>query len=74
MLQVCIIILSYRSAHGFTSGKQGILGVPEWHPVGGVNMALGDEAELWEVFSDGREVLRGIYNIEVGRFVKVANL
>lgn len=37
-------------------------------------MALGDGAELWEVFSDGREVLRGIYNIEVGRFVKVANL
>lgn len=74
MLQVCIIIRSYRSAHGFTSGKQGQLGVPEWHPGKGVDMAIGDGAELWEVFSDGREVLRGIYNTEVERFVKVVNL
>lgn len=74
MLQVCIIIRSYRSAHGFTSGKQGQLGVPEWHPGKKAVMTPEDGAELWEVFSDGREVLRGIYNTEVERFVKVVNL
>ncbi len=62
------------TAHGFTSGKEGRLGVPEWHPGKGVNMELDKDAELWEVFSDGREILRGIYDTELKRFVKAINL
>ncbi len=55
------------TAHGFTAGKSGRLGVPEWHFSSRVEM--NDGAELWEVFNDGTEVLRG--KIVDGKFIKV---
>jgi len=44
------------TAHGFTSGKNGRLGAPEWHLENRVNMDEG--AEIWEIMSSGDEVLR----------------
>lgn len=48
------------TAHGFTSGKNGRIGVPEWHFQNRVDLKVGDE--LWEVFNDGSEILRAIYD------------
>lgn len=48
------------TAHGFTSGNNGRLGVPEWNLVKEVDIKEG--AEIWEVFNDGTEKLRAIYN------------
>jgi hypothetical protein len=44
------------TAHGFTSGKNGRLGAPEWHLENRIGMDEG--AEIWEVMSNGNEVLR----------------
>ncbi|HTF03857.1 MAG TPA: hypothetical protein VK826_07515, partial [Bacteroidia bacterium] len=57
------------TGHGFTSGNNGRLGVPEWKMD---NFALLENgAELWEVFSDGSEVLRGRYDKRILKFVAV---
>ena len=47
------------TAHGFTSGNNGRLGVPEWKLVKDTEFSEG--AEIWEVFNDGRETLRAVY-------------
>ena len=44
------------TAHGFTSGKNGRLGAPEWHFENRVEIDEG--AEIWEVMSDSEEILR----------------
>ncbi|MDY3089584.1 MAG: hypothetical protein SOW66_00475 [Porphyromonas sp.] len=49
------------------------LGDESWY-LGSVKMAIDEGAELWEVFSDGREILRGVYDTELKRCVKVVNL
>jgi hypothetical protein len=55
------------TASGFTSGKMGRMGAPEWKFQGFKEM---DDAELWEVFSDGTENLVGTYDKILKRFVK----
>lgn len=57
------------TAHGFTAGKNGRLGAPEWHLPNRVD--LNDGSELWEVFSDGSEKLKAIFNEELKRFIVV---
>ncbi len=54
------------TGHGFTSANNGRLGVPEWQMSG---FAVMESAELWEVFSDGQEILRATYNKNLGKFV-----
>jgi hypothetical protein len=56
------------TGHGFTSGNHGRLGVPEWKLP---NFAAIDEGELWEIFSDGREVLVAKYDVNLGKFVPI---
>ena len=48
------------TAHGFTSGNNGRLGVPEWKSVKDAEFSEG--AEIWEVFNDGKEKLRAIFD------------
>ena len=48
------------TAHGFTSGNNGRLGVPEWKLVKYAEFSEG--AEIWEVFNDGTEKLRAIFD------------
>jgi len=47
-------------AHGFTSGNNGRLGVLEWKLVKYAEFSKG--AEIWEVFNDGTEKLRAIFD------------
>lgn len=53
------------TAHGFTSGSNGRLGVPEWHFQSKIDIQEG--TEIWEIFNDGTEELRAIYRS--GKFV-----
>ena len=45
------------SLQGFSAGKNGVLGAPEWHLPKNIEMDKG--AELWEILNDGSEILRG---------------
>ena len=47
------------TAHGFTSGSNGRLGVPEWHFQSRIDIQEG--TEIWEIFNDGTEELRAIF-------------
>ena len=49
------------TAHGFTSGNNGRLGVPEWYVGKGKYATIEDGSELWEVYSNGQEVLRAVF-------------
>jgi len=57
------------TAHGFTAGKNGRLGAPEWHIES--RIYPDDGAELWEVFSDGTEELKAIFDGDLQKFVPV---
>ena len=60
--------LSYPfTAHGFTSGNNERLGVPEWNFIKEVEFE--DGAEVWEVFNDGTEILKAVY--ENNKFNKI---
>ncbi len=54
------------TGHGFTSGSNGRLGVPEWKSG---YFTPDDGAELWEVFADGSEVLRARFYISQNKFI-----
>lgn len=58
------------TGHGFTSGTNGRLGVPEWKMNTFADLQNG-EAELYEVFSNGTEVLKARFNKQLGQFVPV---
>ena len=53
------------TAHGFTAGSNGRIGVPEWHFQSRIDFQ--DGTEIWEIFNDGTEELRAIYRS--GKFV-----
>lgn len=54
---------------GFTTGTGGTWGSPEW--VMPEFTVLYDGAQLFEIFQDGTEVLRGVYKAEPGRFISL---
>jgi hypothetical protein len=56
------------TGHGFTSGNNGLLGVPEWKTG---YLTPDNGAELWEVFSDGTEVLRAKFISAANQFVEI---
>lgn len=60
------------TAHGFTSGKNGRIGAPEWKFDGYKNY-LEEGAELFEVYNDGREVLIAVFETrnKVTKFYRV---
>jgi hypothetical protein len=54
---------------GFTTGTNGRWGSPEW--VMPEFTVLDEGAQLFEIFQDGTEVLKGIYRTEAEQFVPV---
>ncbi len=58
------------TGHGFTSGTNGRLGVPEWKMSSFADLQNG-EAELYEVFSNGSEVLKARFDKQLGQFVSI---
>lgn len=59
------------TGHGFTSGKQGRIGVPEFKFRNKFYAELNDGAELYEVFSDGREILKAIFSEKENKFISI---
>jgi hypothetical protein len=59
------------TGNGFTSGKNGTLGVPEWKADFGNNLEILNGAEMYIIKSDGTEILIGIYNENLTKFVIV---
>lgn len=56
------------TGHGFTSGSNERLGVPEWKS----GYLTPDEgAELWEVYLDGSEILRAKFSSSQNKFISV---
>lgn len=54
------------TGNGFTGGTNGKLGAPEWKSPLERPM---DGAELYEVFADGREVLRAVFSGDQNKFI-----
>ena len=59
------------TGHGFTSGSNGRLGVPEWKTD---YLSPNNGAEIWEVNSDGSERLVAVFLSDAKQFVKVPEL
>jgi hypothetical protein len=59
------------TGNGFTSGKNGTLGVPEWKAYYGKNLDMLDGAEKYIIKSDGTEMLIGIYDESLLKFKEV---
>jgi hypothetical protein len=57
------------TATGLTSGKNGRLGFPEWKLNSFVEP--NNEAELWEVYNDGSEILRAVFNEKENKFILI---
>ncbi|MFN7911688.1 MAG: hypothetical protein ACK5QC_07665 [Bacteroidota bacterium] len=56
------------TGNGFTGGNNGRLGVPEWKsPYNTPN----EGAELWEVFSDGSEILKAKFSSIQNKFIPI---
>jgi Fe-S cluster biosynthesis and repair protein YggX len=56
------------TGHGFTSAENGLLGVPEWKSG---YLTPNEGAELWEVFSDGTEILIATFSTSLNKFILV---
>jgi len=56
------------TGNGFTGGNNGKLGVPEWKSP---YNTLNDGAELYEVFSDGTEILRARFSLAQNKFISI---
>ncbi len=55
------------TATGFTSGKSGRLGVPEWHLQKRIDFSEG--SEIWQVNNNGSEKLIATYDIKLKKFI-----
>jgi hypothetical protein len=56
------------TGNGFTGGNKGKLGIPEWNSEYTTPL---DGAELYEVFSDGKELLRAKFSSVYNQFIAV---
>lgn len=56
------------TGNGFTGGNNGRIGVPEWKSPPNTPI---DGAELWEVFSDGSEILRARFSDVQNKFIPI---
>ena len=63
----CTTSLPYLWDYPLTSENNGRLGVPEWNLPERIKFTDGDE--IWEVFNDGTQRLRGVYNEDLGKFI-----
>ena len=63
----CTTSLPYLWNHPLTSGNNDRLGVPERNLPERIKFTDGDE--IWEVFNDGTQRLRGVYKEDLGKFI-----
>jgi len=63
----CTTSLPYLCDYPLTSGNNDRLGVPERNLPERIKFTDGDE--IWEVFNDGTQRLRGVYKEDLGKFI-----
>ena len=57
------------TAQGFTSGNNGRLSVPEWHPQNRIDIQEG--TEIWKITRDGRQTLYAVFENKTETSAKV---
>ena len=55
------------TAHGFTSGNNGRLGVPEWYLQSRIDIQEG--TEIWKITRDGKQTLYAVF--KEGKFIVI---
>ena len=63
----CTTSLPYLWNYPLASGNNDRLGVPERNLPERIKFTDGDE--IWEVFNDGTQRLRGVYKEDLGKFI-----
>ena len=55
------------TAHGFTSGNNGRLSVPEWYLQSRIDIQEG--TEIWKITRDGKQTLYAVF--KEGKFIVI---
>ena len=55
------------TAHGFTSGNNGRLGVPEWYLQSRID--IQEVTEIWKITRDGKQTLYAVF--KEGKFIVI---
>ena len=57
------------TAHGFTAGIKGRIGVPEFTVKKGAKISIKDGAEIWKITRDGKQTLYAVF--KEGKFIVI---
>ena len=58
------------TAHGFTAGIKGRIGVPEFTIPRGLGVSIEDETEIWKITRDGKQTLYAVFNNKTFKIVE----
>ena len=58
------------TAHGFTAGIKGRIGVPEFKVKRGIGIPIKDGTEIWKITRDGRQTLYAIFKNKTFKIVE----
>ena len=57
------------TAHGFTAGIKGRIGVPEFTMKKGSKISIKDGTEIWKITRDGRQTLYAVFENKTFKIV-----
>ena len=57
------------TAHGFTAGIKGRIGVPEFTIPRGLGVSIEDGTEIWKITRDGRQTLYAVFENKTFKIV-----
>ena len=57
------------TAHGFTAGIKGRIGVPEFTIPRGLGVSIEDGTEIWKITRDGKQTLYAVF--KEGKFIVI---
>ena len=58
------------TAHGFTAGIKGRIGVPEFTIPRGLGVSIEDGTEIWKITRDGKQTLYAVFNNKTFKIVE----
>lgn len=58
------------TAHGFTAGIKGRIGVPEFTIPRGLGVSIEDGTEIWKITRDGRQTLYAVFENKTFKIVE----
>ena len=57
------------TAHGFTAGIKGRIGVPEFTIPRGLGVSIEEGAEIWKITRDGKQTLYAVFENKTFKIV-----